>query len=179
MIRRRAVRHLVIAALASTITSSACALFTGPKDHSSVTVKVTPDTIIAQLNTSTNVTWVQFTIPITIHNGLSSELLVNFCQLDILAATGGGVYEPNCFDIITTSLKFVPGETRTLQWPVSAAIGGPGNPKWNRQTVDGVYHVRLALGAEAAWISNEFVISELTTSTVAVRAVARRAAFRR
>jgi hypothetical protein len=130
-----------------------------------VTISVTPDTLAADVRQSGGVFWLEFTIPVSIHNGQSSGLPIDFCFASVQAASGAVVWEPVCFVEGPTTLPMVaPGATQTFQWRVSAAINGPGGPKWGSQTIDGTYRLRLAMGAEAVFVSNDFAISVLTTS---------------
>ena len=148
------------ALLAASLTASACTLITGPKSHEQISISVTSDTIVADVIASTNGNWLQFTIPVSIHNGTSAGLSVDFCLASILSANAGVVYEPVCVVDGPSDWPVVaPGETKLFQWPVSAAISGTGAPKWGRPTIDGTYRLILAMGAEAAWASNEFAIS--------------------
>ena len=169
MIRNGTARAVAIATLVGAITASACSLFTGPKSQP-VTISVTSDTIIAALNTSANVTWLEFTVPISIHNGGSTGMPIDFCMASVLAANGSVAWSPICFvDGPSTLPMLASGETGRFQLRVNAAISGAGAPKWGSQTVNGTYRLRLALGAEAVFVSNPFAISELTTSVAAVK----------
>ena len=156
---RRATAVIVCA-----ITAAGCTIFTGPKTHL-VTISVTSDTLVATVRQAGDVSWLEFTIPVSIHNGQTSGLPVNFCLASVLTASAGEVWAPNCFLEGSSTLPMLAaGATQTFQWRVAAAISGPGDPKWGSRTVDGTYQLRLAMGAEAVFVSNEFAISVLTTS---------------
>jgi hypothetical protein len=162
-------RGAAVAVIACAITAAACTLFTGPKSRP-VTISVTSDTIAAFVSTGANISWLQFTIPVSIHNRQSAPLTVDFCLASVDEASGAVVWEPVCAVDGSIALPSVaPGATSTFQWSVVAAISGPGSPKWGSQTIGGAYRVRLVFDAEDAVLSNVFVISRLTTSAVAAR----------
>ncbi len=153
---------------ASAIATAGCTLFTGPKSNASkIAISVTSDTIVAGERPAGDVTWLQFTIPISIHNGQSGALTVDLCLASVIAANGADAWDPICAAGTLMLPTIAPGATSTFQLPVTAALSGPGNPKWGSQTVDGTYRVRLGLGAEALYVSNQFAISVLTTSAAA------------
>lgn len=170
-------RTLIIAVLLCAITAGGCTLFTGPKSHP-VTISVTPETLAADVRQAGDITWLEFTIPVSIHNGQSSGLPIDFCLASVQDASGAVVWAPLCSAIATTTPTIAPGETKTYQWQVVAAIRGPGGPKWGGQSLDGTYRLRLAMGAEAVFVSNDFAISVLTTSAAAAKQARARVAPR-
>jgi len=160
--------RLFVAVIAGALTAGACTLFTGPKGHP-VTITVTSDTIAANVQQFGDVVWLQFTAPVSIHNSQKSAFSIDFCAVSVLEANGGVAWAPICAVEAATIREIAPGATETFQFQVGAAISGPGGPKWESPTVDGSYRFRLAAGAEAVVVSNEFAISALTTSAVASR----------
>jgi hypothetical protein len=138
-----------------------------------VTLSVTSDTLVAVVRVSGDITWTQFTLPVSIHNGLSVPLPVDFCLVSVNAASGAVVWAPICASQGSAALPSVaPGATSTFQWQLFAAISGPSAPKWESPTLGGDYRVRLVIDAEEAVLSNVFVISPLAMSSVSARAMA-------
>jgi hypothetical protein len=163
--------------IAVAITVTGCTLFTGPKSQL-VSLSVTPDTIVAGERVASDVTWVQFTVPVSVYNGSSATLTFDVCLASVIAANGAVAWAPICTTSTSALPTIAPGTTNTFQVPVMAAVNGPGGPKWGSQTVDGTYRLRLALGAEANYVSNQFAVSVLTTSAAAVNSARSRAAER-
>jgi hypothetical protein len=160
-----------VAVIAGAVTAAGCTVFTGPKSHP-VTISVTSDTLVAFVNTGPNISWLQFTIPVAIHNGQSAPVTVDYCLASVDEPSGTDwtmVWAPVCALEGSTAPTIAPGETKTFQWPVTAAISGPGGPKWGGQTLDGTYRLSLTIGANEKLESNTFAISVLTTSAVSAR----------
>ena len=135
-----------------------------------MTVAVTADTIIAGLNIAGTVTWLQFTLPVAIHNGRTVPVSVDLCLASVEEPSGTDwrmVWAPLCVLEGTTPPTVAPGETKTFQWQVVAAVSGPGGPKWGSQTVNGAYRLSIATAALGALTSNTFAVNLLTTSTAA------------
>jgi hypothetical protein len=160
---------LAVALLAGVATATACDVSTAPRNQP-VTVAVTADTIIAGLNTGGAVTWLQFTLPVAIHNERTVAMTVDYCLASVEEPSGTEwtmVWAPICAAEGTTALTIAPGETKAFQWPVVAAVSGPGGPKWGSQTLNGTYRLSLATAALGTLTSNTFTINLLTTSTAA------------
>jgi hypothetical protein len=152
-----------VLAFVGALSAGGCTLFTGPKSHP-ITMSVTSDTLVAGVRPAGDVTWLQFTIPVSIHNGNSAPLTVDVCLASVEDPNGTIVWAPICFLEGVTSPTIAPGATQTYQWSVMAAVSGPGNPKWGSQTIDGTYRLRLAIDADEAVLSNAFAVSVLTVS---------------
>jgi hypothetical protein len=161
-----------VAVIACAMTAAGCTLFTGPKSHP-VTISVTSDTLAAFVNTGPNISWLQFTIPVSIHNGESAPMSIDFCLASVDEPSGTDwklVWAPICaLEGSAAPPTIAPGETKTFQWPVAAAISGPGGPKWGGRTLDGTYRLSVTIGANEKLESNTFAISVLTTSAVSAR----------
>jgi hypothetical protein len=160
-----------VAVITYAMTAAGCTVFTGPKSHP-VTISVTSDTIVAGVRTGPDISWLQFTIPVSIHNGQSAPVSIDYCLASVNEPSGTDwtmVWAPVCSAIATTAPTIAPGETKTFQWSVAAAIRGPGGPKWGGTTLDGTYRLSLVIGANEKLESNSFVISVLTTSAVSAR----------
>lgn len=160
------IRVAAVAVIVCAMTAAGCTLFTGPKSHP-VTLSVMSDTLAAFVNTAATVSWLQFTIPVSIHNGRSEPMSIDFCLASVDEPSGTDwtmVWAPVCFLENRTASTIAPGETKTFQWPVAAAISGPGGPKWGGRTLDGTYRLSLTIGANEKLESNSFAISVLTLS---------------
>ena len=135
-----------------------------------MTLAVTVDTIIAGLNTGASATFLQLTIPVAIHNGQTVPVSVDFCLASLEEPSGTAwktVWAPICFLEGNAPSTIAPGETKTFQWQVAAAISGPGNPTWGSPVVNGTYRLSLATAALGTLSSNTFSVNLLTTSTAA------------
>jgi hypothetical protein len=131
------------------------------------------DTLAAFVNTAATVSWLQFTIPVSIHNEQSVPMSIDFRLASVDEPSGTDwtmVWALVCFaDGSGTLPTIAPGETKTFQWPVAAAISGPRGPKWGGRTLDGTYRSSLTIGANEKLESNTFAIIVLTTSAVSAR----------
>src|SRR5258708_15041421 len=101
--------NVLIATIAAATIAAGCTLFTGPKSHP-VTMSVTSDTIVAVVNagpasvqfvvsSDRTTSWIQFTVPVTIHNGHSASVTGNPCREALVepsAADGSKVWAPYC-----------------------------------------------------------------------------------
>jgi hypothetical protein len=160
---------LAVALLAGVATATACDVSTAPRNQP-VTLAVTADTIIAGLNTGGTMTWLQFTLPVAIYNGRAVPVSVDYCLVSIEEPSGTEwqvVWAPVCALEGTTAPVIAPGETKTFQWPVAAAVAGSGGPMWRSQTLNGTYRLSLATDALGTLTSNTFTVNLLTTSTAA------------
>jgi hypothetical protein len=160
---------LVVAVLAGVAAATGCDVSTAPRSQS-VTVAVTADTIIAGLNIGGTVTWLQFTLPVEIHNGRTVAMSVDYCLASVEEPSGTDwktVWAPICAVEGTTANTIAPGETKTIPWQITAAVSGPGGPKWGSPTVNGTYRFSLATAALGTLTSNTFTVNLLTTSTAA------------
>ena len=142
-----------------------------------MTLAVTADTIIAGLNTAGTVTWLQFTLPVSIFNGRAVPVSVDYCLASVEEPSGAAwkmVWAPVCALEGTTSPVIAPGETKSFQWGVAAAVTGSGGPTWEAPVVNGTYRLSLATAALGTLTSNTFVVNLLITSTAAALDSARR-----
>src|ERR1035437_6880812 len=78
---------LIVAVLAGVATGTGCGVSTAPRSQP-VTLAVTADTIIAGLNTAGTVTWLQFTLPVSIYNGRAVPVSVDYCLVSIEEPSG-------------------------------------------------------------------------------------------
>ena len=161
---------LVAAVVAGVAAATGCDVSTAPRSQP-VTVAVTADTIVAGLNIYGAVTWLQFTLPVEIHNGGTVAMSLDYCSVSVDEPSGTDwtkVWAPICAVEGTTANTVAPGETKVITWQVEAAVGGPGGPKWGSPTLSGTHRFSLATAAFGTLASNTFTISLLTTSTAAV-----------
>ena len=163
---------LVAAVVAGVAAATGCDVSTAPRSQP-VTVAVTADTIVAGLNIYGAVTWLQFTLPVEIHNGGTVAMTIDYCSVSVDEPSGTDwtkVWAPICTVDGTTGATantVAPGATKTIPWQIAAVVSGPGRPTWASPTVNGTYRFSLTTEALGTFTSNTFAISLLTTSTVA------------
>jgi hypothetical protein len=113
------------------------------------------------------VTWIRFTVPLTVQNLGATDLRIIDCAAAVdalVSARWNRVWSPIC---AAASGPILPaGATRDFDLLVSAAIAGPGSPMWSGAP-DANYRVSLGVwsagvdGELPRLFSNRFVLREL------------------
>ena len=144
----------VLAALI--LVGVACDGSTGPRlePRAETSVIVQQDTLVATVTQYESLEWVQFTIPVTIHNEGPAAVQRFQCGYGIEADAGDAwrrVYSPLCSLELVPPEVIAPGQTRQLGILIHATLAGPGAPEWKDEGIDGSYRVAIGLlpvGAE-------------------------------
>ena len=145
---------LILVALIS--VGFACDGSTGPRPEprAETSVLVRDDTLVATMMSNERMTWMEFTIPITIHNEGPAAVRLFSCGSGIEAETADSwqrIYTPICALELVVPEEIAPGQTREFDMPVHAGLAGPAAPRWEAGSIDGNYRVAIALlpvGAE-------------------------------
>jgi hypothetical protein len=150
-------------------TSTACSNATSPDPRATVVVE--PDHLIATRVSAGAVTYIQFTVPVVVHNIGNTPLLFAPPSCGAFALEGRSnsgwnrAWSPICATAALPSVEIAPGETGHFSVRVSASIDGPGAPGWVSPSVDGSY--RMVVGLVARGLdgriptvsSNEFTLA--------------------
>jgi hypothetical protein len=156
-------RYLISAVLLLLIACDA----TAPEPSTTVTVQT--DVVIATKSGAGSVTWMSFTLPVAIRNAGWRPIHFEYCASAIEEPAGRGwraVWTPICALAPATSREIQPGETRELPLSITAAVGGPGGPRWDSNKISGTYRFRAGLiptgtrGVVPGVGSNAFVLAE-------------------
>lgn len=159
-------RTLFLITLAGAVT--ACSGPTSPPTPRA-TVVVQLDTVAATRVPAGAVTWIQFRVPVAIHNAGAATLTLVYCAsaMETRGASGwDAVWSPICAAGSGMPLTIAPGETGQVTVDVIAAVDGPGGPTWRNDTVSGTYRFGLGLavsnvgGPIPRVASNAFVLVE-------------------
>jgi hypothetical protein len=119
------------------------------------TVAVQLDTVRAERLPAGRGMWMRFTVPVTIRNADRTSVTFVYCasSLEVQEVeTWRGVWSPVCsLTGPSTPFTILPGETRQVVFEVTAALGGPGAPEWENDSVVGRY--RFSVGVMTAGTS--------------------------
>jgi len=157
-------RYLSYAALPLVV---ACADATAPAARATVVVQT--DTVAATVSTAGTVNWMGFALPIAIHNAGRRPILFEHCASAVEARAGSqwhAVWTPICALPATSLTEIQPGETRELVLSITAAVEGPGGPRWESAEITGTYRFKAGLFLEGRGRalpdarSNAFVLVE-------------------
>ena len=111
------------------------------------------DTIVPALITAGTVTWLRFTVAVTVHNTGTAALAFDLCEsaVEVQAGSGWGpAWSPICALVLGSGPVIPAGASRELTVDVKAAVQGPGYPDWRATTVDGTYRLLVALASSGA-----------------------------
>jgi hypothetical protein len=131
-------------------------------------VTVQRDTIIAERMPAGSVQWMRFTVPVSIHNTDVAPVTLAYCGNGIETPENSGwrsVWSPFCLLESTSQITIAPGDTRQIDFDVTAAVAGPGGPEWRNATVEGTYRITIGMiadnsgGRAPVVASNTFVVS--------------------
>ena len=158
-----------LVAVAAGCLAAACEGTTGPRTPLA-TVIVNADTVQASTFTGPRVTWVNFKVPVSIRNDDVLAIEEPTCTTWIEWADASDwktAYAPGCLLSGGLHTWIQPGETRSYEMSISAAVEGPGAPAWEAPSIAGTYRVSLGLvlqqgvsGLIPRVPSNAFVIRE-------------------
>lgn len=146
---------------------AACSQSTEPSRPDAV-VTVQAPTLAASVDSGGSVTWLDFTVPVNIHNAGSESFTFEICASRVEArsgATWSTAWSPICFLGSSSSNDVRPGETRAFTVRVVGALEGSGGPKWTARGTDGAYRFVAGLitpagrGPIPLVTSNEFTLS--------------------
>jgi hypothetical protein len=146
---------------------AACAHSTEPGRFDAL-VTVQAPTLAASVDSGGSVTWLDFTVPVSIHNAGSESFTFEMCASRVEARSGdkwSTAWSPICFLGRSSPNDVLPGETRVFTVRVTAAIEGNGGPKWTAPGTDGAYRFVAGLitpagrGPIPLVTSNEFTLS--------------------
>ena len=133
----------------------------------SATVRVRSTDVLGARVAEGAVTWLRFTVPLTVQNLGDADLRIVDCAaaVDVLVnARWNRAWSPIC--AAASGAIIPPGATRDLELSVSAAVAGPGSPAWSGSP-DANYRVSLGVwsnridGELSRLISNSFILREL------------------
>lgn len=161
------------------LVGSACSDTAAPGGIPAVSLEVERDTLVASMTNAGSVTWMTFTVPVSIHNMGARTVTFSSCNAAIAAPSGTGTYlvwMPICSLDRAGTVAIGPGDTRHVEVRVNAAVEGPGAPAWNSEVIDGSYRlgVRLAplrmkptgVPAASGDLANPLVLSDEFTLVV-------------
>jgi len=158
-------RTFVLAGVA--VSTAACADSTAPPEPSA-TVMVERQTLAVAMVPAGSVTWIQFTVPVRIHNTGSGPLRFVICA-SRLEAQGGdqwnAVWAPVCLAESAMAPEIPAGESRAFAVSVWASVQGSGSPAWRATGTDGTYRfvagvVRSGVGGVIPTVaSNGFTLA--------------------
>lgn len=161
--------HRMMVAIAAGCLATACHEATGPRTPLAI-VTVDADTVQASRYVGPRVTWVNFKVPVSIRNNDVFAIDEPGCTTSIEYPAGAGwkmAWSPVCLLVGGVHDWIQPGETRTYEMFVSAAIEGPGAPEWSAPAIEGTYRLSAGLvlaqgggGLIPRVPSNTFVIRE-------------------
>ena len=153
--------------LVAGLAGSGCSDATSPIERLAATMVVERDTLVASVRSEGPITWMEFTVPLTISNDGPTRVSFSTCDAAIAMLADHGyliVWEAGCsftFDGFTT---IEPGETRSIAVPVVASLEGPLGPEWRGRSLEGDYRFwgrllpPVSSGRVAPVISNEFTL---------------------
>jgi hypothetical protein len=160
--------HRRIFVLAVAALTGAC-LSTEPQ-MPAATVTVHADTVQSSTSVGTRVTWLTFRVPVSVRNDDIVAIEEVGCAMDVEWLDGTEwrrAWSPVCTLIGGVHRYIQPGETRSYEMVVSAALEGPGAPDWSSPSITGTYRMSAGLtrtvrgGTVIPRIpSNSFVIRE-------------------
>jgi hypothetical protein len=145
----------------------ACADGTAPELRATVVVQ--SSTVIATVSAAGSIDWMRFTLPVAIYNGSRRLIRFEYCASAVEKAAGSGwraVWTPICSLSADSPAEIQPGETRELSLDITAAVDGPGGPRWDSDEINGTYRFRAGLvpdgysGVIPGTGSNTFVLVE-------------------
>src|SRR5262245_14974588 len=146
---------------------AACSHVTEPsRPNATVTVEAT--TLTASVIAGSNVTWLDFSVPLTIRNTGSVPITFAFCASRVEARSGDTwrtVWTPTCALASASINDIPPGESRTFNARVVGAVEGLGGPKWSSGDIEGAHRFVAGLilpgvgGLIPTVASNEFTLS--------------------
>jgi hypothetical protein len=140
-------RHQSLFTVVFAVFAVACSHVTEPSEPQA-TVVVQRDTLVASVVSAGAVDWMQFTIPLAIHNTTSAPLTFDICFSSIDTQRSGdwqSVWSPYCALTTGSNAPIQPGETREVSVSIVASIQGPGGPPWGSATVNGTYRFTAGL----------------------------------
>jgi hypothetical protein len=146
----------------------ACSNATEPKRPNAVVTVQTP-ALAATVTSGASVTWLQFTVPLTIRNAGSEAFTFYMCASRVEVRSGdtwSAAWAPICTAGSSSPNDILPGESRTFSVLVMAAMEGPGGPDWTASGIDGSYRFVAGLivpgvgGLIPTVASNEFTLSD-------------------
>jgi hypothetical protein len=144
-------------AAAIVLLGAACRESTAPLNERA-SVVVQRDTLTSTTVTGGTMQWIHFTVPVAIHNTTQVPQTFDYCASSIETQVGGTwtrVWSPYCLMNFVPLVPILPGETRSVNVVVDAAIAGPGGPPWEGASVNGTYRY-------AAWITPVEVVGTVS-----------------
>lgn len=121
--------------------AGACSDSTGPAQPRA-SVSVQTQSLAVTTTVAGSVTWINFTVPLRIHNAGSTVLNFDACASRIEARSGNdwnSAWSPICVAMGNSQSAIPAGEAREFSVTVVAATQGPGGPMWRASTVAGSY----------------------------------------
>lgn len=152
-----------VSVLALGLLASACA--TEPTVPVA-TVAVNGTTFAVTRYVGPRVTWISFSLPVTITNNGRKDINYPHCSFAVMLGEESSfeVFRPVCIAMSSTTV--IPaGESLQLTLPVTAAIEGPGGPEWALHEVNGLFRLTVGLnggvpGERRNYSSNTFRLEE-------------------
>lgn len=134
-----------------------------------VGVSVLLTSVDAQVSQTGSITWVAFALSVRFENLGETQVIFVPCASFLESLSGSGwraAWRPICLAVDGSSLHHIPpGDKRTVEIQVTAALAGPGGPKWEGAGLDERLRYRAgysfpgATGGMQTVPSNEFRIN--------------------
>ncbi len=151
--------------VAGLLVWSACKNNTSPESQAFISVN--SDTLVASRVANATSTIIRLSVPVTITNNGAMALTYFECASQLEKKTENGwvnAWTAICALAGDHSGNIQPGETRTFELDIVAALDGSFNPRWTADTLTAPFRVRTLLldnGRNAelpSSASNEFIV---------------------